>query len=38
MSRWVVEAKKADFAGIAQRFGISQVTARILRNRDIISD
>ena len=38
MSRWGVEAKKADFAGIAQRFGISQVTARILRNRDIISD
>jgi single-stranded-DNA-specific exonuclease len=37
-SEWFLETKKADFAGIAARFGIDQVTARILRNRDIVTD
>jgi len=36
--KWYVYAKKADFAGIASRFGIDPVTARILRNRDIVTD
>lgn len=36
--QWMVYTKKADFAGIAQRFGISPVTARILRNRDVEGD
>lgn len=36
MEKWVVSAKKADFQGIASQFGIDQVTARIIRNRDII--
>lgn len=36
--RWYVSAKKADFQAIAARFGIDQVTARIIRNRGIIGD
>lgn len=38
MEKWYVAAKKADFKGIARRFGIDQVTARIIRNRDIIEE
>lgn len=38
MEKWYVAAKKADFKGIAKRFGIDQVTARIIRNRDIIEE
>lgn len=34
----MVYAKKADFEGISKQFGIDRVTARILRNRDVISD
>ena len=33
-----VAAKKADFQGIAKRFGIDPVTARIIRNRDVVGD
>ncbi len=36
--KWVVSAKRADFQGIAKRFGIDQVTARIIRNRDVVGD
>lgn len=36
--QWMVYTKKADFAGIAERFGISPVTARIMRNRDVEGD
>lgn len=32
----MVAAKRADFKGIGERFGIDQVTARIIRNRDVI--
>ena len=35
MAKWFVAAKKADFCGIGQRFHISPVLARIIRNRDI---
>ena len=35
MAQWVISAKKADFKAIATEFGIDQVTARIIRNRDI---
>ncbi len=35
MAKWMVSAKKADFKGIAQRFGIDPVIARIIRNRDV---
>lgn len=38
MEKWYVVAKKADFKGIAEHFGIDQVTARIIRNRDIIEE
>ena len=36
--KWFVAAKKADFQAIAAKFGIDQVTARIIRNRDVIGD
>lgn len=36
--RWLVAGKKADFQGIGKKYGIDQVTARIIRNRDIIED
>lgn len=36
--KWVISAKRADFKGIANRFGIDQVTARIIRNRDVVGD
>ena len=32
---WRVYGKKADFSAISQKFHISPVTARLLRNRDI---
>ncbi len=38
MEKWVVAAKRADFNGIGQRFGIDPVIARIIRNRDITED
>lgn len=38
MERWVVSAKRADFKAIAKRFGIDQVTARVIRNRDIVEE
>ena len=38
MSEWLIAAKRADFNSIAARYGISPVLARIIRNRDIITD
>ena len=38
MAKWYVSAKKADFAAIGAKFGIDQVTARIIRNRGVIGD
>ncbi|MDO5422914.1 MAG: single-stranded-DNA-specific exonuclease RecJ [Eubacteriales bacterium] len=35
MEKWVVAAKRADFAEISRKFGIDQVTARLIRNRDV---
>lgn len=34
-TKWMLYAKKADFNRIAQTFGISPVTARIIRNRGL---
>lgn len=34
----MVMAKRADFKEIGNKFGIDQVTARIIRNRDVIGD
>lgn len=36
--KWFVSAKKADFQAIGQRFGIDQVTARIIINRGITGE
>lgn len=35
MSKWMVYAKKADFKAVAERFGVDQVVARIMRNREL---
>lgn len=34
-SIWMLQTKRADFASIGARFGISPVTARIIRNRNV---
>ncbi len=36
--KWMVAAKRADFKAIGQRFGIDQVTARIIRNRGVVGE
>ncbi|MCR5671867.1 MAG: single-stranded-DNA-specific exonuclease RecJ [Butyrivibrio sp.] len=38
MSKWFEIRKGADFKAIADKFGISPITARILRNRELKSD
>ncbi len=35
MEEWRIYGKKADFNAIAREFGISPVTARVIRNRDV---
>lgn len=37
-TQWMMHTKKADFAAIAERYSISPVTARIIRNRDVVGD
>ncbi|MDO4277519.1 MAG: single-stranded-DNA-specific exonuclease RecJ [Lachnoclostridium edouardi] len=36
--KWMVQTKRADFNSIANKYGISPVTARIMRNRDVVGD
>lgn len=36
--KWLVQSKKADFNAIAQKYHISPITARIIRNRDVVED
>ena len=38
MAKWLMAAKKADFEGIGRQFHIDQVIARIIRNRDVITE
>lgn len=38
MEKWFVAAKRADFQAIAEKFGIDPVTARLIRNRNVIGD
>lgn len=38
MAKWMVAAKKADFDAIADKYHITPVLARIMRNRDIVGD
>jgi len=37
-ARWMVYTKKADFQALAKRFSISPMTARIIRNRDVVGE
>ena len=36
--KWFLQTKKADFNGIAKKYNISPITARLMRNRDVISE
>ena len=37
-SVWKVYAKKADFCKIGEKYNIDPVIARIIRNRDVVTD
>lgn len=38
MEKWFVIQKGADFNALAKRFGISPVTARLIRNREVVGE
>lgn len=38
MEKWFVSMKKADFKGIGERYGVSPILARLIRNRDMVTD
>ena len=38
MEKWFVAMKKADFNGIAEKYQISPIIARLMRNRGVIGD
>lgn len=38
MEKWFVTMEKADFNGIAEKYQISPIIARLMRNRDVIGD
>ena len=38
MEEWRVHSKKADFKAISEKFSIDPVIARVIRNRDVISE
>lgn len=38
MENWLVINKKADFNALAEKFGISPVTARLIRNREVLTE
>ncbi len=38
MEKWVISAKKADFYEISRKFGVDPVIARLIRNREQITD
>ena len=38
MEKWFVTMKKADFNGIAEKYQISPIIARLMRKRDVIGD
>ena len=38
MEKWFVAMKKTDFNGIAEKYHISPIVARLIRNRNIIGD
>lgn len=38
MEKWFLTMKKADFNSIARKYHISPITARLVRNRDVVGD
>ena len=36
--KWIVQAKKADFNALGEKWKISPIVARIIRNRDNITE
>jgi len=38
VEKWFVSAKRADFQEIGRKFGIDAVTARLIRNRDVVGE
>ena len=36
--KWLIQTKRADFNKIAEKFNISPILARIIRNRDVVED
>lgn len=38
MAKWVEIRKGADFQSIGEKFGISSLTARLIRNKDITEE
>ena len=36
--KWYLQTKKADFNNIAEKYNISPIVSRIIRNRDIVDD
>ncbi len=38
MEKWFVKMRKADFNGIAAKYHISPILARLIRNRDVVED
>ena len=37
-TKWFIHNKKADFKAVSEKFGIAPVIARVLRNRDLLTD
>ena len=38
MEKWFLTMKKADFGAVAERFHISPIVARLIRNRDVVGE
>lgn len=38
MKKWMLQRKSANFEEIARKYNISPITARVMRNRDIVTD
>ncbi len=38
MAKWMVKMKKSDFKATSQKFGITDITARLITNRGVIGD
>ena len=38
MERWFITMKKADFSAVGEKYHISPILARLIRNRDVVGD